>query len=398
MIRSSSLAALAAAIAFPAAAAADSIVFVKGGNVHVYEGNEARAITSGGNWESASQTDDGTIVAVRTSPGASGGHMNRSVIRLTRDGEQIGGPGVPVRPDSSQNGPFDAKVSPDGTRVAFWKLAPTVSDYPIAVLAPTDDPTAYETENFYSLTGHWKPFWASSATAVLFRQQGYPRVSTYTFGDQFSTPWFGNDEQTPTQAGGDISADGTRMVTVLDGAQELWLFELSGPPPAAPTPKCKLSSPAGTFASPTWSPTGTEFAWQDDAGIHVSQIRDWATCDIPNTVVIPGGKQPDWGPFGSAQQTPPADTEVSVDYPNTIKRARLRSKGIPVAVTCPTGCVAKVRLVTGRKVVARSRKTIGVGGTRTLHLKAALPAGVRSLKVKIAAAGDTGTFTVKVRT
>lgn len=396
MTRSSLLAALAAAIVFPAAAAGESIVFVKDGNVGVFNGTTTRMITSGGNWESASQADDGLIVAVRTSQGTSPGHTNRVLVRLTRDGEQIGDPGVPVSPDTQQTGPFDAKVSPDGRNVAFWKLRDTVSDYPIAVVAPTDDPNAYATENFWSMTGHWKPFWVNSTTAALFRLQNYPRVSTYTFGNQFSTPWFGSDEQTPAQAGGDISADGTRMATIIQGEQEIWLWELNGPPPAAPTPKCKLSTPAGTFASPSWSPAGTELAWQDDNGIHISQIRDWATCDIPNQVVVPGGKQPDWGPFGAAEQTPPADTEVSVDYPARIKRARLRSKGIPVAVTCPTGCVAKVRLLAGRRVVARSSKVIAAGGTRTLRLRARLPRSVRSIKVKIAAAGDTGTFRVKV--
>jgi hypothetical protein len=190
------------------------------------------------------------------------------------------------------------------------------------------------------------------------------------------------------------------MVTALDGVKELRLYQLNGPPPAQPTAVCAIGNPAGTFASPTWSPTGNELAWQEDDGIHVAQVRDWAACDFPSALVIPGGRQPDWGPAGSDAPAPsptPADTEVSVDVPASIGRTRLRSKGLPVAVTCPVGCTAVVRLVVKGKVRAKATAPIAAGATRTLRLKAKLPKGVRSATIRIAAAGDTGAFKVKIR-
>lgn len=422
MLRFSITAAVAATIVVAAPAGAASIVYVKDGNVRLVDTATGvdRAITSSADWESPSQTDDGLIVAVRSVPSATApSHRNRSLIRLTRTGEQIGGPGVPVRPDSSQNGPFDAKVSPDGRNVAFWKLQPTLSDYPVAAIAPTDDPTAYETENYWSLTGSWKPFWLSSTTAALFRQQNYPRVSTYTLGDQFSNPWFGNDETTPTQAGGDVTADGARMVTVVAGAQELRLYQLNGPPPAAPTPVCSITGPVGTFRSPTWAPGGGELAWADDDGIHRAQVRNWAACDIPDSLSIPGGDQPDWGaadgpaeapaqgPAGTPTQGPvetPAEGPaaqspgtVKILPPVVVKRSTARRKGIPVAVSCPRACKAVARVLVKRRVLGRVSRSVAAGTSRLLRVRAKVPAGVRRVRLKVAAGGVRRTFWVKIR-
>ena len=395
MLRFSTIAAVAATVIVAAPAGAASIVYVKDGDVRILDATTAadRAITTSGNWESPSQADDGLIVAVRVVPSrTAASHRNRSLIRLTRTGRQIGGPGVPVRPDSSQNGPFDAKVSPDGRNVAFWKTQPTLSDYPVAAIAPVDDPTAYETESFYSLTGHWKPFWLSSATAALFRQQGYPRVSTYTFGDEFSTPWFGTDEGTPTQAGGDVTPDATRMVTVVDGAQELRLYQLDGPPPAAPTPVCSITGPVGTFRSPTWAPDGSELAWAEDDGIHVAEIRDLASCDIPGILAVPGGDQPDWGPAAG-----PAAGRVEILPPVVVKRSTARTKGVPVSVTCPRACKAVARVVAGGRVLGRASRSLGAGASRLLRVRASVPKGVGRVKLKVAAAGVRRSFAVKIR-
>ncbi len=62
------LGALAIAIASgvaPGVAHADSLVFIRDGNVHLTDGTRFVQVTQGGNWESPSQADDGTIVAVQ---------------------------------------------------------------------------------------------------------------------------------------------------------------------------------------------------------------------------------------------------------------------------------------------------------------------------------------------
>lgn len=395
MLRSSVAAALAAGALAPAVAAAESIVYVKGGDVFLFDGSTSRAVTSDGGWESPSQADDGTLFAVKGTPGAQAGHTNRRIVRMTRTGMPIGDPSVPVRPDSSENGPFDAKASSDGRYVAFWKLRPDVSDYPIAGIVGAGDATAYQSGSFYSLTGHWKPFWIDADTAALFRQQGYPRVSTYTMGEQFSQAWFGSDEQTPTQAGGDVTRDLSRMVTVVDGAQELRLYQMNGPPPAAPTPVCSISQPVGTFSSPTWASSGSELAWADDDGIHVAQVRDWASCNIVEVLAVAGGRQPDWGVAGGPLGGTAA--QVEVDVPASISRSRLRARGLAVAVTCPRACTAVVRLVVGGRTRGRASRRIAAGATRTVRVRARMPRGARRAQVRIAAAGQSRRRAVRIR-
>src|SRR5688500_17525881 len=75
-------AALAAAAVAAPAASADSIVFIKSGNVHVAQpdGSGMVQLTDAGQWHSPAQADDGTIAAVQgTGP----------IVRMTRDGRVL---------------------------------------------------------------------------------------------------------------------------------------------------------------------------------------------------------------------------------------------------------------------------------------------------------------------
>ena len=71
----------------------------------------------------------------------------------------------------------------------------------------------------------------------------------------------------------------------------------TAPPPALPERRCQVTGAAGTFFRPTWSPDGSTLAWQEDDGIHTIRI-DLETCQGSSSLVIPGGKHPDWGPRG----------------------------------------------------------------------------------------------------
>src|SRR5215212_2457193 len=105
--------ALAAPLALPAAAEADSIVFVKGGDVWLTDGARLARVTTDGGYESSSQADDGTIVAVQNTGG------NRYLIRMSRSGKRLNPPVKTVEPNTTSKGPFNAKVSPDGKLVAY---------------------------------------------------------------------------------------------------------------------------------------------------------------------------------------------------------------------------------------------------------------------------------------
>src|SRR3954452_25494927 len=108
-------AALALGIAAPAHA--DSIVFVKDGNVWLTspDGSKSYQVTSDGRYDSPSQADDGTIVALRA----------KQFVRMDRSGPQLNAAvdGMGSNATNSSGtfyGPYEPRVSPDGKRIAYW--------------------------------------------------------------------------------------------------------------------------------------------------------------------------------------------------------------------------------------------------------------------------------------
>jgi hypothetical protein len=101
-------------------AQASSLVYVKDHDVWLAnpDGSGQRQLTTDGfkelPYESASQADDGTILAGR----------GLGFVKLDRRGNRIGSllPSILVgRPDNAYAiGPFDPKISPDGHRLAYW--------------------------------------------------------------------------------------------------------------------------------------------------------------------------------------------------------------------------------------------------------------------------------------
>ncbi len=113
------LTAAAAAFAIAAApAAADSVAYVKDGNVFLSatDGSRAFQVTTDGGYASVSQADSGRMAALR----------GDEIVHLERDGRVIASIKTPVStttdPSKQFKGPFDPQISPDGARGA-------VSDY-----------------------------------------------------------------------------------------------------------------------------------------------------------------------------------------------------------------------------------------------------------------------------
>ena len=117
---------LALAIAAPAAMA-DSIAYIKGGDVWLSTGDGSRQyrVTTTGRYADVSQADDGTMIAL------TGVRLHR----LDRQGNVLADFDTPVsdtRPAPAKTfyGPFDPAISPDGTKVAYTYHYMTQSQSP----------------------------------------------------------------------------------------------------------------------------------------------------------------------------------------------------------------------------------------------------------------------------
>ena len=117
---------LALAIAAPAASA-DSIAYIKGGDVWLStaDGSRQYRVTTSGGYADVSQADDGTMIAL------TGVRLHR----LDRQGNVLADFDTPVsdtRPAPAKTfyGPFDPAISPDGTKVAYTYYYMTQSQSP----------------------------------------------------------------------------------------------------------------------------------------------------------------------------------------------------------------------------------------------------------------------------
>src|SRR3954452_19211373 len=115
------LAALIAALALPATASADSIVYAKQGNLFLTspDGAQSYQLTTDGGYSSPSQADDGTIGAIR----------NKQLVRLDRAGRLLNAPIDAMGTSRGAiGGPYEPRLSPDGTRFAYYFYVQTSFD------------------------------------------------------------------------------------------------------------------------------------------------------------------------------------------------------------------------------------------------------------------------------
>src|SRR5215212_5664669 len=114
------------ALASAAPAAADSLVFVRDNNVWLSnpDGSGQYQVTLDGTaaspYESPSQPDGGTVMAIRQPPGG-----RNQLWRMTQSGQLVN---APINtPAPGPTGALDARLSPNGSLVAYWFVT-AVSD------------------------------------------------------------------------------------------------------------------------------------------------------------------------------------------------------------------------------------------------------------------------------
>ena len=214
--------------------------------------------------------EDGTIVALR------GG----TFARLRPDGVAVGGPVQAIGGDwIVGGGPYDARVSPDGLRIAYWftgrrrfclPLDPScaVQDTETAAYAFAGRVT--DPLELGAVRDRRQPSWYGSGRALLFRHGAGTgeavAVNQVGRGESDNQGWFSYDDGTEL-AQGQLSRAGDRFAAVA-GGNAIHLFGVSQPPPALPALRCVV--PGGGLASPTWSPDGSMLAWQAPDGIHIA--------------------------------------------------------------------------------------------------------------------------------
>lgn len=355
------------------AANADSLVFVKGGEIWIShgDGSDQRQVTSAAdNWSWPTEDDAGAILAaggqggiragVEDTPGSEIYRMSQQGASLSEPQETPGSLSTVACPSYA---PVSLRVAPDGKHYAYHSF---VCDRFIVELGTVGGAAFSAGDRMDEFVF---PYWAGNSTYVVSRGGNPEFEPCEPLRSEFGCIWWAREVGQAANSGypwaGDpgspasgfdglaISRDGTRFASIeedaaewLGGAHnvELRIWSAGGAPDSthpdvAPTPKCQLNLPADPEttlwfdnAGPTFSPDGTRLAFAEPDGIHIANVSNLSNCaSISAPLVIPGGTQPSWsaadeaanagnsqsggGPGGSEGQqdrTPPSIKALTV--------------------------------------------------------------------------------------
>jgi hypothetical protein len=329
------------------AASASSIVFIKDGNIWLTspDGGARYQVTSDGGYSSPSQATDGTIGAAH----------NGQLVRLDRSGRLLNAPinamGSPGRSSSAGiGGPYEPRISPDGTRFAYYFYVQTSFDDlennirwidtgSYATWTYADHFTSPVSESEYDRSlGQLE--WLTN-DRVIGAEGPYVNIATWKLGtghgytNQASQWWF-TLQDPPDQWGVSayhyysdpaLSPDGSKIATTDGGGDQsdvvlaatngpAWSGEPPYPEPdyvnmqsdlAAPTVRCQTGS--GTYSNPTWSSDSGMLAYGGGDGIHVMTVPADLNCSrLSDRLLVPGGSDPSWGPADVNMAQKPAGT------------------------------------------------------------------------------------------
>jgi WD40-like Beta Propeller Repeat len=401
-------------LAAPAAAQADSIVYIDQGNVWSArpDGGAKVQLTTGGGWHSPTQADDGTVAAVQgTGP----------IVVMARDGRRLRTIATPEA-RSGDGGtfasrPVELSFSPDGTKIAYAYVA---SSCPVASTCGTIQRSTFYTSatgetpvsTYGNQFGVSDPEWVTDSRTLVFGGHGSQvSIDDLGPGDYSQKPWMTPDFD---MGDGEVTRDGRRLAVTYDyGAdKKLAFFAVKGDvktetPPAYPDAACSTTDGDAQYADPSWSPDGSGVAFQSSSGIEVARFSAFGAdlCTLSGSSVLTAtGSEPDWGPADppAAASTPPAPlpaptpspapapaphvVAVSLEVgPVTTKALR---RGLAIQVTAPAGAKIGAHLLRGRHVIARATAS-GKGAARvTLHLSRVRHVTGHTLTLKLTVGGS----------
>jgi WD40 repeat protein len=424
---------IALAVCAPAASA-DSIAYVKDGDIYLStsDGSRQYRVTATGGYSDVSQADDGTMI------GLHGVRLHR----LNRQGRVLADFDTPVsdtRPAPSKQfyGPFDPAISPDGRKVAYTFYWMTQSQSPTCFppecvvgineggtgYSWADRQTGWDDPSLGKHTGWRNPSWVDNDTVMISDPTHMPNydviLDTISDGDTGNLVhgWFSDmSDGNPHTSGGDISRDRHKLAFATgENDTTLTVFSVStfpttfkdgdAPVSTRPTACYRYSGPAGSYSTPTFSPDGGKLAWSEDNGIKIVTVPSFAggctmTGATPNApLVIPGAKNPDWGPAAvpagrGAQPGNGGGGSLAVKSANAKLRGAL-AKGIKLRMRVPgKGRLTATATRAGRKVASGSKSARGRNATVTLRFTKAAKRSLKNarsvklrIKVKFKAAG-----------
>ena len=350
----------------PGIADADSLVFVKDGQVYVgnADGSQARPVTAKSTWAWPSESDNGTIAAAggdeRVNPGGTTESSGASeVYAFDQHGNAL--LSAPVHTPGSVSGPTAPtyvshfRISPDASTVAYTVLgccgmsgaSTFISPMQAASSGWTDFQDDYidpgwvdassvpgvDDHHGLALTHNGIPAWGNAEYAVY-------KSTNRNAGDGLG---WGEDAAIPDGWGFEVAfarTVGTVALFLDDSANnggtaqhvQIHLEKLNNAVGGANTDYCTITLPAAQYpqprdlsqASPSFSTDGSILAWGQADGIYEANVANPADCNAisgSTHLVVPGGSMPS---FGAAPLSAPVVVKptASLRVPRRVRAGR----------------------------------------------------------------------------
>jgi hypothetical protein len=443
-------AALAAALAAAPAAHADSIAYIKDGNVFLSTTDGARQyqVTFDGGYTTVSQADSGRMITLR----------GDKLRHLERDGRVIAEIATPVTttndPSMSFKGPFDPEISPDGKRVAYtyyWQYTgydpycnPSNNCYVKRLYHGTafTDPnrlTAWDEPGFLRRSGWIDAAWVDNSTVLLSDPYIQPNEDTVLWSPDDPDSlrrWFQDPAYPGDVAEATISRDRSAMATITsNGGRMSILRSVGGFYPNYPH-RCyeaAIDTAGDGYSSPTFNADGSRIFWATvkdgvrTAALPRFTIDSCGTLTDGGRVLIAGASSPSWGPAdvpparattpppgggGGGTNTPaqpgsgpltPAPAPSTATLKLTVAKAKLATalkKGLKLRLQGAAAGRHTASVKLGKATVAKGTVRVGAGGEGAVTLRFSAAgkrklSGLKSAKLTVAAAGARAAVTLR---